>query len=69
MQTHKHLEQPAVVRDSFLSVPVGVVHLVPPAGQQQLIRAVKGGWIYGVAVKKADQVLPVMFPGCQKIIT
>lgn len=47
---------------------MGVINLVPPTGQQQLIGAVEWGGIYGVAVDKADQVLSVMLPGNNKQI-
>lgn len=32
-----HLKQPGVVGEGVLPVPVGVIYLVPPAGQQQLV--------------------------------
>lgn len=58
-----HLQQPAVEGEAILSIPAGVIHLVPPAGQQQLIGAVEGGGVDGLAIDQADQVLPVMLPG------
>lgn len=48
--TRTDLKQSAVVGEAVLSVPAGVVRLVPPAGQQQLIGAVQGSWVDGVAV-------------------
>lgn len=39
-QIHAHLKQSAVVGETVFSIPAGVVHLVSPAGQHQLIGAV-----------------------------
>ncbi len=65
--THTHLEQPTVVFEAIFSVHAGVIHLVPPAGQQQLTGAVEGGGVDGVTVDQANKVLPVMFPAQQHI--
>lgn len=73
MQTHTHahrnipthLQQSAVVGEAVLPIPAGVFHLVPLAGQQQLIGTVEGGGVDGVAIDQANQVLPVMLPGQQ----
>lgn len=60
---HTDLEQSAVVGEAVLPIPAGIIYLIPPAGQQQLIGAVKRGRVDGVAVDQADQVLPVVLPG------
>lgn len=57
-----HLKTPGVVGEGVLPVPVGVLYLVPPAGQQQLVWAVERCWVNGVAIDQAHQVLPVMLP-------
>lgn len=62
LSIHTHLKKSAMVGEAVLFVPVRVFHLVPPAGQQQLIRTVEGGGVHGVTVDQTDQVLSVMFP-------
>lgn len=60
VSTNPHLKQSAIVCESVLPIPAGVIHFVSSAGQQQIVGTVEGCWVNGVAVDQADQVLPVM---------
>lgn len=57
-----YLQQSVVVAKVVLSLAAGVLYLVAPAGQHQLVGIEERCWVDGGAIDQAHQVLAVVLP-------
>lgn len=58
-----NLQHSRIVCYVVLHLPPGIIHLVSPTGQNQLVGIEERGRVDGMAIDEAHQVLSVVFPG------